>query len=53
MAIPGNDGVLIWRPRTPEQTLLRDLLLVVWRPCALYLLVTTAIAIPGLIVRFL
>jgi hypothetical protein len=49
LPVPGTSGLVVTMPRADHETLWRDVLLVVWRPCVFYALVATVIAIPGVI----
>ena len=47
--VPGTDGMVVTTARGERETVLRDVMLIVWRPCVFYLLVATAAAIPGVV----
>ena len=50
LPVPGQHGLVVTRARRPEETIWRDIQLIMWRPCVLYLMVVAAAAIPGIAV---
>ena len=49
LPVPGPDGLLVTRARKPGESVWRDVQLIMWRPCALYLLVVCTAALPGIL----
>lgn len=47
--VPGPDGLVVSRPRQPHETVDRDVLLVLYRPCLLFLVIAAIAALPGII----
>lgn len=50
LPVPGPHGLVITCARAPKETVWRDIQLIMWRPCVLYLLVVSAAALPGMVV---
>jgi len=46
---PGSRGLTVWTEGSERRSAMREVLLRVWRPCLLYLAVTTAVALPGVV----
>jgi hypothetical protein len=49
LPVPGPGGLVVSVPRSPSATVGRDVLLVIWRPCVVFLLVAVLAALPGVI----
>ena len=45
--VPGPDGLLVSRARGPGESVWRDVQLLMWRPCVLYLLCVSVAALPA------
>ena len=47
--VPGSDGLVVTAARRPHESIGRDVVLVLYRPCVLFLIIVALAALPGIV----